>query len=328
LNKHINCHVFTANGTGPSPVYSNFLTRPLKRSISQMSQTSSRTHLSTVSSPPNIPPLDLRPAFSGQTVDTPPLRTPTRLSATQVLPSIAGALQELPSGCDDASSLHADSFISAQSAGQPDRNPYSQAEQGSVQSHATRSIPDSHSASSSFVGRRWTASLSFGSDLLLLSKSRESHQRLGTTPARMLFWLGFIAPWCWLIGGWVLTRGGKTKGEGNSSSIRLMLLPLWKKGPDKDVKSGKRKEEAPAVQGKQGYGFGHGYPFVVPSVESLTPSVKMLRMNTEKGTKSLDPWVKRCRIAAVISGILILIALVVAIIATRGYHRQESAGAE
>jgi len=298
----------------PSPVYSTFLTRPLKRSISQMSQTSSRTHLSTVSAAPNIPPLDLRPSFAGP-FDNPPLRTPTRLSAAPALSSIAGSLHEVSTGFDDASSLHADSFISAQSAGQLDRNPYSQAEQGSIQSNTTHSIPDSRSASSSYVGKRWTRSLSFGSDILLFSKSRESHQKQRhMTPAHMLFWLGFVAPWCWMIGGWMLTRSGKTKGEGGGSSIRL---PLWKKGSDK----GKGGEDAGLVN-KQGYGFGHGYPFVAPSVESLTPSIKMMKMKTQKGPNSLDPWVARCRVAAVTSGILLLVAFVVAIVVVRhGEHQ-------
>lgn len=112
----------------------------------------------------------------------------------------------------------------------------------------------------------------------------------------------------------MLTRGGETKGEGSSSGIRpLMLLPLWKKESEKGITGG---EGPPPL----GYGFSHGYPFVVPSVESLTPSVKMLRLKTQNGTKALDPWVKRCRVAAVISGILLLVALVVAVVVTRKHH--------
>jgi len=106
----------------------------------------------------------------------------------------------------------------------------------------------------------------------------------------------------------MLTRCGKTKGEGSGSSIRPMVLPLWKKGSDKGIAS------------KQGYGFGHGYPFVAPSVESLAPSIKVLKMKTQRGPKPLDPWVVRCRIAAVSFGILLLVAFVVTIAVVR--HRE------
>lgn len=279
---------------------------------------SSRTHASTVSAPPSIPPLDLQPAFFGP-LESPSSGTAPRLSPAPVLAAAGDTPHAYSGGYDDGSSLHADSFISAESAtpspphitetGQPHVNhPYSQAEQGNIRPHVSRST---HSGSSSYVGRRWTTSLSFGSDLLRFTKSRESQETpKRPTPACLLFWVGFVAPWCWMIGGWMLTKSGETKtGEGKGGKLRPLILPLWnskKKNSEKGVDKGEAKEVV------QGYGFGNGYPFVAPSVETLTPSAKQLQLKwtSQEKPRSLDPWVKRCRVAAVVSGILLLVAFV------------------
>ena len=318
------------NFTGQSPVYSTFLNRPLRRSISQMSQGTLRTHRSTVSAPPSIPPLDLLPSFSGG-LDSPPLATSSQLSATP-LPPIPAAISSPSNGYsathseNDTSSLHADSFISARSAARSARNPagqrmdpYSQAEQGSIiRSSTTHS---SQSSYSSEVGRRWTTSLSFGSDLLLFSKAREDslQSQDRPTPACLLFWIGFVAPWCWMIGGWMLTMSGRTKAERDRGYIQPFVSSLWtlEKGAEKGIEAVKIKE----VPFTGGYGFSRGYPFIAPSVDSLTPSAKALRMKPlTAGLKNLDPWVVRCRVAAVISGILLLIAFMVAIAVVRRYR--------
>jgi len=112
----------------------------------------------------------------------------------------------------------------------------------------------------------------------------------------------------------MLTECGETKAGGTSGSS---VLPLWssKKGLEKGIEGGKIKEKvAGGTPSMQGYGFAHGYPFVVPSIESLTPSGKVLRMKQRIGSKSLDPWVARCRVAGVASGILLLVAFVVAFV--------------
>jgi hypothetical protein len=121
-----------------------------------------------------------------------------------------------------------------------------------------------------------------------------------------------------MIGGWMLTDSGQTKAEGhNDSNLRHFVLPLWntKKGSEKqiEVRRGKEKE-ANSAPNIKGYGFAHGYPFIAPSVESLTSSGKVLRMKPTAGPKVLDLWVVRCRVASVISGILLLTGFVVAFV--------------
>jgi len=123
-----------------------------------------------------------------------------------------------------------------------------------------------------------------------------------------------------MIGGWMLTESGQTKAEGY---IQPFILPWWSSDNPvaKGIEGGKWKNEKESSM-TRGYGFSRGYPFVAPSVESLTPSSKMLRMKptSTAAPKSLDPWVVRCRIAAVTSGTLLVIALVVAIVVINRYR--------
>lgn len=112
----------------------------------------------------------------------------------------------------------------------------------------------------------------------------------------------------------MLTESGQTKAEGNGGYIQPFVLSLW--SSEKAAEKGKMEGRAPST----GYGFAHGYPFIAPSVESLTPSAKVLRMKPTTALKTLDPWVIRCRVAAVTSGILLLIAFVVVIVVVGRYR--------
>jgi len=119
----------------------------------------------------------------------------------------------------------------------------------------------------------------------------------------------------------MLTMSGRTKAEGDGGHIQPFVLSSWssEKGAEKVIKGGKSKKEQVPIAG--GYGFSHGYPFIAPSVDSLTPSTKVLRMKPLTiGPQNLDTWVVRCRVAAVISGILLLMAFVVAIVVVRTYR--------
>jgi len=118
----------------------------------------------------------------------------------------------------------------------------------------------------------------------------------------------------------MLTETGKTKAEGNGHHIQPFVLSLWGSEKGIEEKKGKKVAAGASVQTKQGYGFARGYPFIAPSVESLTPSTKVLRMKMTTGPRALGPWVVRCRIAAVISGILLLTAFLVALVVVGGYR--------
>ncbi|KAF8635665.1 hypothetical protein AX15_000293 [Amanita polypyramis BW_CC] len=248
----------------PSPVYSSpFITRPLNRTVSQ---TSTRTHVSTASSivpritsaatksnepVPALPPLDFRPPFPvphpSHTGSGPPLR-PSKRSHQQGtlggLSTIVGSEEggSLPDDSkymtDDVASLHAESFVTASSYDQrdsglgrptvdPDDYDDGDEEEGEGKSTARHGLPSAsgesrvdlmsinsgrsqvQSASESFIARRWESDAGYGigGRVTVLRTKRQGW--LDTTPAFWAFWLGFVCPFLWLIGGWHFTHFGE-----------------------------------------------------------------------------------------------------------------------
>ncbi|KAG6331508.1 hypothetical protein ID866_7582 [Astraeus odoratus] len=351
----------------PSPVFSTFLSRPLNRTISL---SSTRTHQSSLSSstPPVIPPLDLRPAFPGPFL---PANSP-------ISPTSRGFWDGLGTFDGESSSGRRESFITARSAGaresrysstqqehyadaletlssgqhsretpksSPQRpevpdlsqvqvpqppppahlspvtsHPPSCPQQSGQHEHphrptaptpSLRSFTSTPSASSSFIDKRFADSELYLGSAAERASARQAGQRWtlrteSVDTTQLLFWVGFIAPWCWLIGGW-LVQPRRTPPY-TSRQRDPSLLPLW---------TGKGK----SVQSVNTINMHHGYPFVAPSTATLTPPACAPRvMLTPKPLQlAKNPWVRRCRIAAITSGVLILVAFVIAlIVAGRG----------
>ncbi|KAF5343082.1 hypothetical protein D9758_011126 [Tetrapyrgos nigripes] len=69
----------------------------------------------------------------------------------------------------------------------------------------------SQSTSESFLDRRWErdAGFSAGSALGSVRFKRPRREWVYTTPAFWAFWLGFVCPVLWLVGGWHFTRYGE-----------------------------------------------------------------------------------------------------------------------
>ncbi|KAH9903435.1 hypothetical protein C8Q73DRAFT_674672 [Cubamyces lactineus] len=193
--------------------------------------------------------------------------------------------------------------------------------------------------SESFLHRRWLKGMSFGSDRFVLppSAQKQAHKRKASH-ACILFWVGFLAPWCWLIGGWLLTTAGEVSSDGLAAETGP-VLPLWHKGgkngaPQAVSAKGKGKEGESGVPVPEKVRTINGvaerrmkskswYPLIAPSLESLTPSTGS-GTSTRKlkrclpGSRSVDPWIQRCRIAAAASGLLIFAAFVIAIVLVAG----------
>lgn len=231
------------------------------------------------------------------------------------------------------------------------------------------------SPSEAFIWRRWTRGLSLGS-----SRSRPSFSaarravasRLPPLPT-ILFWAGFIAPWCWLIGGWLIEEarwedGGRARAA----------LPLWKSrsGSSSSSKAKRRRAAGKAVVGTggdggasqappdtlgedlekgnaavasttvtahegqasaggegggeaaaEGEGGGEAGAGPTPRWWYWAPAPKPKRPaplpHGEKVTTLMKPysaevWVYRCRLAAVVSFLMLLAALIVALVVIRG----------
>lgn len=248
----------------------------------------------------------------------------------------------------------------------------------------TSGATGSGSPSEAFIWRRWTRGLSLGSSFSRPSFSaarRAVVSRLPPLPV-ILFWAGFIAPWCWLIGGWLIEEGRWEDG-GKARAA----LPLWKprggsgtskakcRGaagkaavgaagagagdgsqvpPDsfgKDLENGNAavdpatvtaqeaqtgaggegggEEAAAEGEGGGGGGGGEGDPSNAPrrwhwaparrtKGQGLGPPPHGEKVITLTKPYRAEVWVYRCRLAAVVSFLLLLAALVVALVVIRG----------
>lgn len=113
----------------------------------------------------------------------------------------------------------------------------------------------------------------------------------------------------------MLTRSGKTRAEKDSSSnrIRPSLLPLWNSKTSEKGIEGKKVQE--------GYKLGKGYPFVAPSIDTLASQPNGIhRTKSYSPPTELDPWVRRCRKASVVSGFVffVIFTVVCVIVGRRG----------
>lgn len=345
----------------PSPVFSTFLSRPLNRTVSL---SSARTHQSSISSstPPVIPPLDLRPSFPGPFL---PTATPTSLT-------FPGFADGVGAGDEESSSDRRVSYITARSTGaresrysgtqqehfvdaesnfdtpSTDRrsqrlphtpkgsppcppdiprtqlphppppvhlsdviSPFYPQQAGQSEypprpsAPSLRSLTSLPSASSSFIDRRFADSDLYIGSAAERASARQAGQRYpsqkgGLDTVKLLFWVGFIAPWCWLIGGWMVESRNPplypSRSRGGS------LLPTWTTGKGKSV-----PQNASSVSMHT-----HGYPIFTPSVASLMPPSYSRVVLAPKPLRPVkNPWVRRCRIAAVTSGVIILVAFVI-----------------
>ena len=180
----------------------------------------------------------------------------------------------------------------------------------------------------------------------------------GKQPAKVLFWTGFVAPWCWLIGGWMLARSGGTMAEGLPSGAKELELPLHMRNnlalqvQVRHQRSGETRDVPTAENEKQGTSEHHSSIWRSAKASSVE-LLDSLRGHTRRGdqvgntnantrpnkpvkipakttvravvmhgdvpvpiliTTHVDPWVSRCRVAAVVSGMFILALSIVALV--------------
>lgn len=178
-------------------------------------------------------------------------------------------------------------------------------------------------------------------------------------PAEVLFWTGFLAPWCWLIGGWMLARSGETiierqpseattKVDGvdareatdlhrqlreqRSRELAGLSTPIGRALSEK----GSRGRMARSVTSERRKSASSLWTAAKNSSADLLTSIRgdrtqEDRMSTRKLhpialdpeaamdqphviQPRLDPWVTRCRVAAIISGMFILALCIVALV--------------
>jgi len=154
-----------------------------------------------------------------------------------------------------------------------------------------------------FITERWTRTLFYsssgGRELFSTAKGGERKQ-YPVSSTCVLFWVGFIAPWCWLVGGWMPQRGSSLLGNGTKKKVSANV--------DREMVSG-------------GEGRGGLKKWILPDPSSsfkATVSALPISNTTTLSPKEVeearlaiaDPWVRRCRIASIVGGVVLGMGLI------------------
>lgn len=194
-------------------------------------------------------------------------------------------------------------------------------------------------------------------DVDLEAASKKSGGLSNASAACLLFFLGFFAPWCWLIGGWCLSaRSGHLKETDGQFVDTVDRRKFWwpkrtrtgAPGPSRrrstwSLFSAWNTRNANTTIPQAGPSHSNGEPnrrvptaildTSVDSGASVIPVYSLYLSSSPKDdsrsapaaaeknageTLPLDRWVRRCRIAAVVSGIILCVAVIIALIAIAG----------
>jgi hypothetical protein len=170
------------------------------------------------------------------------------------------------------------------------------------------------------IRRRWRLGLSFGSYRTDREKWEDKADATGrTTLAFVLFWLGFVAPWCWLIGGWHLSRSGELEPDGQFLHTVEWYWPRKRGSSAKGVvKPSKENVKSRRTLSPFWKSSGQAQETLPMSPLDSRASVISIRSLARLEHTGVNPWVTRCRVAAVTSGILLSAAVIVALVVVAG----------
>ena len=183
------------------------------------------------------------------------------------------------------------------------RNESITAEEGIIEETATAAEDDR------FIMERWTKSLfystSSGRELFSTAKRGERKQ-YPVSSTCVLFWVGFIAPWCWLVGGWV-PLGGVSVRENEAKRLK--------------DETGMGADTEGVSRGEDGGGLRK---WILPDPSSnfkATAGTASTSNDTALSSKEVkarlpvaDPWVARCKIASIVGGTILALGLIAMVI--------------
>lgn len=159
-----------------------------------------------------------------------------------------------------------------------------------------------------FIMERWMKTLFYSApgDKAFFSMAKGGDRKqYPVSSTCILFWVGFIAPWCWLVGGWMPlggasvleneTRCGKPKGKVSMDVDREMV-------PHGEDGTGLKKWILPDPSSS------FKATTKAPSISSTT--TLCLKEIEEAKLTATDPWVRRCRIASIVGGTILGLGLI------------------
>ncbi|GJE93189.1 hypothetical protein PsYK624_093480 [Phanerochaete sordida] len=235
--------------------------------------------------------------------------------------SLPSGLYDIEPGPQQCLSTPATSHLLALDQHSAEGHP--QADEHSVfDTMSRRSHTSEGTAVESMIQRRWLQGLSYGSfrgeDRTWKPEDESNHQQY--TSARILFWLGFIMPWCWLIGGWCLARSGEAKHDEEHTK------PMWWELPGRTKAKGivKPAKESTSKKARSPFWRFHARNQETTPISPVdNDSVRTIRSMVEEKQghpQFIDPWVQRCRVAASLSGGVLCALVVVCIVAFAVYR--------
>lgn len=163
-----------------------------------------------------------------------------------------------------------------------------------------------------FIMERWTKTLSYsasGNKELFSAVKGGDRKQPPVSSTRVLFWVGFIAPWCWLVGGWMPPRGASVlENEMKYEKLR--------------GKTSMGMGRAAVARGEDGTGLKK---WIMPDpsssfkatarVPSISSATTLCPMDIEEARLvATDPWVRRCRIASIVGGAILGLGLITMVI--------------
>lgn len=180
------------------------------------------------------------------------------------------------------------------------RNESVVAEDGVVEETATLVEDDQ------FIMERWTKTLFYsasgGKELLSTANGGEGKQ-YPVSSTCVLFWVGFVAPWCWLVGGWMMLPRDASLRESETRKLNEKVsVDVGRGTVPQGEEGGSRKRTLPDPSSS------FKTTARAPSIPSTTISCS--KEVGEARIAAADPWIRRCRIASIVGGAILGLALI------------------
>jgi len=158
---------------------------------------------------------------------------------------------------------------------------------------------------------RWMKTLFYSAsgEKELFSTAKGGEQKLYPSSACVLFWVGFVAPWCWLVGGWMPPRDASLRGN------------EMKEDQLKEKASMEVDREA-VSQGEEGGGLkkwilpdpSSNFRATTRAPEISSTATLCLKELEDARIAVADPWIRRCRIASIVGGTILGLGLITMVI--------------
>ena len=162
-----------------------------------------------------------------------------------------------------------------------------------------------------FITERWMKTLfysaSTGKEPFSTAKGGE-RKKYPVSSTCVLFWVGFIAPWCWLVGGWMPPREASLHEKEVKEKLKKDSMDVDRETVSQGEDSGGGLKKWILPNPSSSFKVTAGAPFMSSTATLCPKEVEDARLTV------VDPWVRRCRVASIIGGAVLGLGLVAMVI--------------